>query len=119
VGRGSENKIPFVAAVSMGHKTPPTFVKFSPVPGFTLTAIAAWAQDNQIPGGSILSEGLDGFRAVTKAGDSHQAFVVGGKKPKERPEFHGVNTVLGHIKTSLAGTYHAFAFNKGCVRGKC
>ena len=111
-GRGSENKIPFVAAVSMDHKNHPTFVKFSPVPGFTLTAIAAWAKDSLSPGGSVISEGLDCFRAVTKAGCSHQAFVVGGKKPKELPEFHWVNTVLGNLKTSLAGTYHAFDFNK-------
>jgi hypothetical protein len=57
-----------VAAVSRDHKNHPTFVKFSPVPGFTLTDIAAWYQDNLIPGGSILSEGLDGFRAVTNTG---------------------------------------------------
>ena len=111
-GRGSENKIPFVAALSMDHQNHPTFVKFSPVPGFTLTAIAARARDNLSPGGSVISDGLDCFLAVTKAGCSHQAFVVGGKKPKELPEFHGVNTVPGNLKTSLAGTYHAFAFNQ-------
>ena len=78
----------------MDHPNHPTFVKFSSVPGFTLKAIAVWAKDNLSPG------------------CSHQAFVAGGKKPKERPVFHGVNTVLGNLKTSLAGTYHAFAFNK-------
>ncbi len=76
-----------------------------------MTAIAAWAKDNLIPGGSVISDGLDCFRAVTKAGCSHQAFVAGGKKPKERLVFHWVNTVLGNLKTSLAGTYHPFAFN--------
>ena len=88
----------------MDHPNHPTFVKFSSVPGFTLKAIAVWAKDNLSPGCSILSEGLDGFRAVTKAGCSHQAFVAGGKKPKEQPVFHWVNTVQGNLKTSLAGT---------------
>jgi hypothetical protein len=66
-GRGSENKIPFVAALSMDHQNHPTFVKFSPVPGFTLTAIAAWAKENLSPGSSVISDGLDCFRAVTQA----------------------------------------------------
>jgi hypothetical protein len=111
-GRGSENKIPFVAALSMDHQNHPTFVKFSPVPGFTLTAIAAWAKENLSPGSSVISDGLDCFRAVTQAACQHQAIVAGGKKPKDLPEFHWVNTVLGNLKTSLAGTYHAFAFKK-------
>jgi hypothetical protein len=80
------------------------------VPGFTLTAIAAWAKENLSPGSSVISDGLDCFRAVTQAACQHQASVAGGKKPKDLPEFHWVNTVLGNLKTSLAGTYHAFAF---------
>ena len=44
VGRGSENKVPFVAAVSLSDDGHPLRVKFTPVPGFTLEAIAAWAQ---------------------------------------------------------------------------
>jgi hypothetical protein len=54
-GRGSENKTPFVPAVSMEHPNPPTFVKFSPVPGFTLKVIAVWARNNLSPDCSALS----------------------------------------------------------------
>ena len=109
-GRGSENKTPFVAAVSMDRPNPPTFVKFSPVPGFTLKAIAVWAGNHLSPDCSVISDGLDCFRAVTTAGCSHQAFVAGGKEPKALPKVHWVNTGLENLKTSLAGTYHAFAF---------
>jgi hypothetical protein len=88
-GRGSENKIPFVAAVSMDDQNHPAFVKFSPVPGFTLKAIAAWAKDNLSLGRSVISEGLDCFRALTQAACPHQALVVGGKSLKSGPKSTG------------------------------
>jgi len=37
--RGSENKTPFVAAVSVDDEGHPLRVKLTPVPGFTLKAI--------------------------------------------------------------------------------
>ena len=39
-GRGSENKVPFVAAVSLTDAGHPLRVKLNLVPGFTLNAIA-------------------------------------------------------------------------------
>ena len=111
-GRGSENKIPFVAAVSMDEKEHPRYAKFTPVPGFTMTAISAWALDNLNPGCRVISDGLACFSAITAANCQHQAIVAGGKKPKDLPEFRWVNTILGNLKTSIAGTYHSFAFGK-------
>ena len=32
------------------------------------------------------------------------------------PEFQWVNTVLGNLKTSLSGCYHAFAYRKYAAR---
>ena len=46
-GRGSENKVPFVAAVSLDDEGHPLRAKFTPVPGFTRKAIAAWASDSK------------------------------------------------------------------------
>ena len=43
----------------------------------------------------------------------HEAHVTGGGVASARhPSFLAVNTVLGNIKPSLAGTYHAFGFRK-------
>ena len=42
--RGSENKIPFVAAVSADNEGHPLRVKLTPVPGFTLKAITDWSK---------------------------------------------------------------------------
>lgn len=60
----------------------------------------------------MLSDGLACFRAVTTAGCSHQAIIIGGKHPKDLPAFHWINTLLGNLKTSVSGTFHAFNFNK-------
>lgn len=48
-GRGSENKVPFVAAVAIDEKNHPIYIKLTPVSGFTLTAIAEWAQSHLSP----------------------------------------------------------------------
>jgi hypothetical protein len=111
-GRGSENKVPFVAAVSLAENGHPSHTKLTLVPGFTLTAIAQWANDHLAPGSKVFSDGLGCFSAVTTAGCTHQVTVVGGRKPNDLPEFKWINTVLGNLKTSLSGSYHAFAFRK-------
>jgi transposase-like protein len=115
-GRGSENKIPFVAAVSLSDDGHPLRVKLTPVPGFSLSAIADWARCHLTPGSTVLSDGLACFGAVAAAGCVHRPTVVAGRKPKELPEFKWINTVLGNLKTSLSGSYHAFAFRKYASR---
>jgi hypothetical protein len=56
------------------------------------------------------------FAAVTEAGCQHQAIIAGGRKPKDLPEFLWLNTILGNLKTSLGGAYHAFGFAKYAAR---
>ena len=116
VGRGSENKIPFVAAVSLSEAGRPNRVRLTPVAGFTLKAISAWAKGHLAPTSTVFSDGLACFGAVTEAGCSHRPTVMAGRKPKEVPEFRWINTVLGNLKTSLSGCYHAFDFKKYAAR---
>ena len=115
-GRGSENKVPFVAAVALDEEGHPLRAKFTQLPGFTRKAIAAWASVTLSPGSTVLSDGLACFAGVSDAGCAHQPTVVGGRKPKELPMFHWVNTVLGNVKSSLSGAYHAFGFDKYAER---
>ena len=103
VGRGSENKVAFVAAVSLNEADRPLRVRLTPVPGFTLKAVAAWAKEHLAPGSAVFSDGLACFGAVTEAGCSHQPTVIAGRKPKEVPEFKWINTVLSNLKTTLSG----------------
>ena len=111
-GRGSENKVPFVAAVSLDEKDRPRFLKLSMVSGFTSDAIGQWAKANLAPGCAVISDGLGCFAAVTTAGCTHQPVVVGGRKPRDMPQFLWVNTVLGNLKTTLAGAYHSLKYSK-------
>jgi hypothetical protein len=55
-----------------------------------------------------------GFLAIylVDAGCQHRAIIADGRKPKDLPEFNWINTVLGNLKTSLGGAYHAFDFAK-------
>lgn len=115
-GRGSENKVPFVAAVSLNKAGHPLRVKLNPVTGFTHEAIEQWARANLAPDSTVSSDGLWCFRSVSAAGCEHRPTVVGQRKPKELPEFKWINTVLSNLKTSLSGSHHSFAFRKYASR---
>jgi transposase-like protein len=115
-GRGSENKVPFVAAVSLDEEGHPLRAKLSQLPSFTRKAIADWAGTALSPQSTVISDGLACFAGVTDAGCAHEPTVVGGRKPRELPLFHWVNTVLGNVKTGLSGAYHSFAFGKYAER---
>jgi hypothetical protein len=111
-GRGSENKVPFVAAVSLNHKGHPLYIKLNLVSGFTSKAIGKWAQASLLAGTLVRSDGLACFTAVADAGCIHLPTVVGDLKPRDLPEFKWVNTVLGNLKTTLAGAFHALKYSK-------
>jgi transposase-like protein len=115
-GRGSENKVPFIGAVSLDEEGHPLRATFTQLPGFTRKALADWASTNLSPASTVISDGLACFAGVTDAGCAHQPTVVGSRKPKELPMFHWVNTVLGNLKTSLSGAYHGFGFSKYAER---
>lgn len=111
-GRGSENKVPMVAAVAINEAGHPAHLKLSVLRGFTSLALGKWASANLMPGTVVCSDGLGCFAAVTSAGCLHQPTVVGDRKPRDLPEFTCVNTVLGNLKTTLAGGFHALGYRK-------
>ena len=112
VGQSSENKLPFVAAVSLGDEACPLRVKLTPVSGLSLNAIGRWARTHLAPGSTVLSDGL----ACFAAGRAHLPTVVGRRKPKDLPAFQWINTLPGNLKTRLSGSYHAFHFRKHATR---
>jgi transposase-like protein len=116
VGRGSENKVPFVAAVSLTGEGHPLRARLARVSGFTREAVSGWARTHVSPGSVVFSDGLACFAAVADAGCHHQPTVMAGRKPKDVPAFKWINTVLGNLKTSLSGCYHAFDFQKYAAR---
>ncbi len=111
-GRGSENKVPFVAAISVDHHGRPLHLKLNLISGFTSQAISEWAKASLEPASIVRSDGLGCFAAVTEAGCVHLPTVVGALKPRDLPDFKWVNTVLGNLKTTLAGAFHSLDYRK-------
>ena len=111
-GRGFENKMPFVAAVSLNGAEHSMHTKLNLVSGFTWTVIGNWAEASLAPGRLVVSDGLGCFAAVADAGCTHQALVVGHLKPRDLPQFERVNTVLGNLKTTLTGAFHSWKYSK-------
>jgi hypothetical protein len=81
-GSGSENKVPFVAAVACDDSGHPLRVNVSPVPAFTRQAIAQWAKGNLLPSCDVFSDGLACFAGVIDADCAHNYVVEGDRKPR-------------------------------------
>ena len=112
-GRGSENKVPFVAAVQTNEKGHPIAVRLDRVKAFSKEYIEAWAKNALAASATVVSDGLWCFQAVKATAKMHQRIVTGsGRKAAKTPEFRWVNTVLGNLKTALSGTCNAFDFKK-------
>ena len=111
-GRGSPNKVAFVAAVQTTDAGAPMLACFSKR-AFTKESIEEFAATSLAAPATLVSDGLGCFTAVRGMGILHERHVTGGGAASaKRPEFMAVNTVLGNLKTAFAGTYHAFGFAK-------
>jgi transposase-like protein len=107
-GRGSANKTPFIAAVSLNKDGHPIAMNMNVVKGFRLTEISRWAKQHLQPNSTIISDGLACFSAVTGAGCDHISIVTGGgSQSVTKEEFTWVNTMIGNVKNAIKGTYHA------------
>src|SRR5918912_497766 len=106
-GRGAAGKTPIVAAVETTAERKPRRLRLSVVKGFRKREVERLAKRDFAPGTDVVSDGLSCWSAVEKAGCSHFPIVTGsGKRAASWTPFEWVNTVLGNVKTALAGTYH-------------
>lgn len=105
-GRGGSNKVPFVPAVETRDGRPQR-VQFIPVATHSQAEIARIAKAHFEPGSTIVSDGLSCFPAVVTAGCIHEQRIVSrvGMPAMKMPAFRWVNTVLGNLKTAIAGTF--------------
>ena len=112
VGRGSENKVPFIAAVQTTPDGQPVFACLRQQP-HTAEEVAIFAAHHLAPSATVVSDGLWCFRATQVVGAEHERIVTGGGKASVKlPQFKAINTLLGNLKSALSGTYHAFDFAK-------
>lgn len=113
VGRGSENKVPFIAAVQTNNQGHPLYAVFSTVKSFCKEEVELWSRNFLAPSALVVSDGLWCFQAVEAAGCIHHREVVGKERKSTSMEcFSWINTVLGNLKNAITGTYHAFDFQK-------
>lgn len=111
-GRGSENKSAFVAAVQTQDGRP-LFMRLDRVTGFTAQAIQNWAAQALVPEALTLTDGLSSFRELAASCAGHQGVITSGPhRSVALATFKWINTLLGNLKTALAGTHHAFDFDK-------
>jgi ribosomal protein L37AE/L43A len=111
-GRGTDNKVPFVAAVQTTPDGHPLYACLRPQPP-TSQAMAVFAASHIAPSAIVVSDGLRCFMATTLIGVDHERIITrGGKASMKLPQFKAVNTLLGNLKTAITGTYHAFDFAK-------
>ena len=108
-GRGGANKVPFVVAVETTAQGRPRRVLIHLVERHDSTSIEMMAREYFVAGTHIISDGLGCFRAVTRAGATHTPIVSAREpqQPEKIPALKWVNTVLGNLKTAIAGTHKA------------
>ena len=111
-GRGGSNKIPFVPAVETRDGRPQR-VQFIPVATHSQAEIARIAKAHFEPGSTIVSDGLSCFPAVVTAGCIHEQRVVSHSDvpAMKMRAFRWVNTILGNLKTAIAGTFKSIRRN--------
>lgn len=115
-GRGSDNKVPFLAAVQTTAAGHPLYACLSAQPP-TSQAMSGFAARHLGASTVVVSDGLRCFMAVTQHGIEHQRILLrpnqnGAAACVKLPQFKAINTLLGNLKTAIAGTYHAFDFAK-------
>ena len=112
-GRGSENKVPFIAAVQTSPEGYPAYAVFTQVKTFGKADVEEWASKHLAAASVVVSDGLNCFKSVQTTGAKHEPSVVGkGRKSSAMPCFKWINTVLSNLKTATSGTYHSFDFKK-------
>ena len=111
-GRGSENKVPFVAAVQTTEDGRPHLACLSVRP-FTKAALEEFFAASTMLPLTVVSDGLGCFTVARGLGAAHDREITGGGKASVLNEkFWAVNTLIGNVKTALTGTYHAIKFAK-------
>ena len=115
-GRGSlgrKGKVPLLAAVSAAPDGKAAQVCLSQQPA-TGEDVVVFCLNTLEPDSVVVSDGAPSFNYARWNRIAEHAPIVtgGGKQACEIAQLKAVNTVLGNLKTGIAGTYHAFKFAK-------
>ena len=87
-GRGSENKVPFVAAVQTSEGRP-LFVRFDVLPDWRTETVTGWARRALAPSTHVVSDGLSSFVGVQQAGCMSRSHMAPASKARSTPVSSG------------------------------
>jgi hypothetical protein len=111
-GRGSENKVPFMAAVELNAEGHPLHARFNPIDDLKASTLANWARTAVHEGAHLVTDGLASFSAAGAVVAAHGAVIVSPRQSSDLEVFDWVNTFIANLKTAIHGTSHHFNFNK-------
>jgi hypothetical protein len=106
VGRGSPNKTAFLIGLDKNRKGHPRFLTLSVLPNFRKATLANWARQHLASGTLALTDGLACFQGIQAVGAKHIPLVVRGDKGVLNTTFKWSSTILGNVKTAIAGILH-------------
>jgi transposase-like protein len=115
-GRGSENKVPFMAAVELNDAGHPLHVRFDPIADLKGSTLACWARTALHEAVHLVTDGLASFSAAGAVVAAHGAIIVNPRQSSDLEVFEWVNTFIANLKTPIRGTYHHFDFKKYAAR---
>ncbi len=115
-GRGSENKQPFVAAISTDENNHPLKMKLDIIDSFTVKNIKKWTKNHIVSGSHIVTDALACFSGVEET-CSHEIHISVYMSDEEKEtHFKWVNTILSNFKTSISGTFHSIECHRYAFR---
>jgi ribosomal protein L37AE/L43A len=108
-GRGSENKVPLIAAVQTTANGRAIFTRLDVLPDWKVPTVARWAVKALAQNTHVVSDGLSSFVGVKTATCSHEVIIHGtGKQSAQHPRFLAINTLLGNLKMWMNTTFRGF-----------
>jgi transposase-like protein len=110
-GRGSENKVPFVAAVQTTESGEAQLVCLAQLP-FTKQAVSAFVDKCLVRPLTVVSDGLACFTVSAAAGVHERIVISDGNPSAAYARFNAVSTAQSNLKTAISGAYHAIKFAK-------
>ena len=116
-GRGSENKVPLIAAVQTTAAGRAVVTRLDVLPDWKVPTVARWAVKVLASNTHVVSDGLSSFVGVKSANCSHEAIIHGtGKQSAQHPRFLAINTLLGNLTMWMNTTFRGFKTSHYAMR---
>jgi transposase-like protein len=112
LGRVSDNKSLFVAAVELDDDGHPHHVRFDAIDDVKGPTLASWAASALDPQAHLVTDGLASFSAAGTCVAHYGAIIVNPRRSSDLEVSRWVNNVIFTVNTAIHGTYHHFKFKK-------